>query len=100
MSFLLSLGAGERFRVMVGFKLSASGDGVNFEDLTDAVEIPQLKEYLLKWIPNSNPDRIGYYQLVDMDTEQVVIEGNAELITEYIKSSGLVSSDGWVWVGG
>ena len=57
-------------------------------------------ELLLKWIPNSNPDRIGFYQLVDMDTEQVMIEGNAELITDYIKENGLVSSDGWVWVGG
>ena len=85
---------------MSGIKLSASGDGVNFEELTGVVEIQQFKEYLLKWIPNSNPDRIGLYQLVDMDAEQVAIEGSAELITEYIKSSGLVSSDGWVWVGG
>ena len=57
-------------------------------------------ELLLKWIPNSNPDRIGLYQLVDMDTEQVLIEGGVELITEYIKSNGLVSTDGWVWIGG
>ena len=57
-------------------------------------------ELLLKWIPNSNPDLIGLYQLVDMDTEQVVIEGHADLITEYIKAIGLVSADGWVWAGG
>ena len=54
-------------------------------------------ELLLKWIPNSNPDRIGLYQLVNMETEQVVIEGHAELITDYIKKNYLVSSDGWVW---
>ena len=82
---------------MSGIKLSVSGDGVNFEELTDVVEIPQLKEYLLKWIPNSNPDLIGFYQLVNMDTEQVVIEGDVELITGYIKNNSLASGDGWVW---
>ncbi len=56
-------------------------------------------ELLLKWIPNSNPDFIGIYQLVDMDTEQVLIEGNVELITEYIKNNSLASGDGWVWEG-
>ena len=55
---------------------------------------------LLKWIPSSNPDRIGFYQLVDMDSEQVVVEGRADLITEYINEIGLVSSDGWVWAWG
>ena len=88
---------------MSGMKLSVSGDWVNFEELTDVVEIPQSKEYLeylLKWIPNSNPDRIGLYQLVDMETEQVVIEDYADLIADYIKENGLVSADGWVWVGG
>ena len=57
-------------------------------------------ELLLKWIPNSNPDLIGIYQLVDMDTEQVLIEDYADLIADYIKENGLVSTDGWVWVGG
>lgn len=57
-------------------------------------------ELLLKWIPNHNPEHIGNYQLIDMDSEQVVAEGGADLITKYIKDSSLVSECGWIWVGG
>jgi hypothetical protein len=82
---------------MQGIKLLLRSDGVNFEELTEVVEIQNLKEYLLKWIPSPNPEHIGNYQLVDMESEGVVIEGSAEVITQYIKDNSLVSECGWVW---
>ena len=54
-------------------------------------------ELLLKWIPNSNPDLIGMFQLVDMSTDEIVIEDFADLITDYINQEGLTSDCGWIW---
>lgn len=55
-------------------------------------------ELLLKWIPNSDPDRIGCFQLVDMDSEKVVIGGDAGSISDYIYDNKLVSECGLIWV--
>lgn len=54
-------------------------------------------ELLLKWIPNSNPKLIGYFQLVDMRDDEVILEGDADLITDYINQEGLTSNCGWIW---
>ena len=54
-------------------------------------------ELLLKWVPSSNPDLIGMYQLIDMGTDEIVIEDYADLIADYIKQEGLTSNCGWIW---
>ena len=54
-------------------------------------------ELLLKWIPNSNPEFIGIFQLIDMSNDEVVIEGDADLMDHYIKQKGLKSNCGWIW---
>ena len=54
-------------------------------------------ELLLKWIPNSNPEFIGTFQLIDMRNDEIVIVGDAELVTDYINQEGLTSDCGWIW---
>lgn len=54
-------------------------------------------ELLLKWIPNSNPELIGKFQLIDMSNDKVVIEGDADLIADYINQEELTSNCGWIW---
>lgn len=54
-------------------------------------------ELLLKWIPDSNPEFMGTFQLVDMRDDEIILEGNAELIADYIKQEELKSNCGWIW---